>query len=316
MMNYRFEITDMYNEYNDPGTLRPVEPIYPKENTNSQMYLTVPEQPEDSVNDESPIDRYGPRLRNTKVTARGSSCYSRDTEGHSLGEYDGYEQEYDDDGNAASDVPQFAKTQWAVPAPLSVNSTWYGTQYGSESKLILQGLSDPYKSGSSPISSRNSPNIYTTTIPPGSASTLDLSYPTPTLPLRVAGYQRTRVQTPPVMQEVWLDRPRHWHNSTISMSITPPIRPHRESNISPSFRTPTSLLSPFKTPPGFLGSSPQFGHYSVDPKRPYPSPKYSYPSKKELLIIILCVSLTTFCTALVCILALICCIYQSNLTLN
>ncbi|OKL58351.1 hypothetical protein UA08_06011 [Talaromyces atroroseus] len=255
-----------------PRTSQFTNPLYPA--TAEQMHLKVPEQSEDLFNDESPIDRYGPQLRNTKLVARQSSNYSRDTEGHSLVEHDAYAEEYenDNDNNAADDFHPSTRVQWAVPAPLCVNSTWYGTQHGNDSKLILQGLSDP----------------------------LAISRPEPTLQPReaVASYQRTQSPTPPAMQEVWLDRSRHWTGTTFSRSPTPPIRPQRESIVSPSFRTPTSLLSPFKTPPGYMNSSSQFGHYSVDTKTPYLSPKDSYAPKKQLPIIILFVSLTTFCTAL------------------
>lgn len=264
-----------------------------------QMHLTVPEQPIYIVDDESPIDRYGPSLRGESSSdlrlLRRSSCYSRNTEGYSLHEdEDTKEQEqYIDDKVQGITRP--------APAHLLVPSGRYTTRHGNESKLIFQGLSDPYKSGMSSISAR-SPHEITDNEQGGintDSGDLQLVYP-----LRI-----TRSQTPlpsPRTQnwrigESTTDLPKP--NPRFARPTVPPIRPERWSAVSPSFRTPTSLVSPFKTPPSIvISSTSQLGQYSINSKSPYAGSKIQeYPPKKDMVLIVLAVVLATFCTALVCI---------------
>jgi hypothetical protein len=273
------------------------EDILPK---NPQMNLTVTETPIHLVIDESPIDRYGPSLRGDSSPdlrlLRRSSCYSRNTDGYSFHE-DTKEQEH----SIEEDIPLPA------PAHLSVHSGQYVTRHGNESRLIFQGLSDPYRSGISSISGRSPYEVNDYALS-GSTYIGSKSSLQPVYPLRItANNLRTESPLPSPRIQNWkvketatdLSRP----SSRIGRPSVPPIRPERWSAVSPSFRTPTSLVSPFKKPPSIVISSmSRLGQYSVDSKSLDSNFKtQQYPPKKEVVLIVVAVVLATFCTVVVCI---------------
>lgn len=287
----------MDTELRETSTLNHEKTLY--EPCTAQINLTVPAQPLYIVDDESPIDRYGPLLkdesRSDLTLLRKSSCYSRNTDGDSFHDYEDMKEQED---RLDDDVRGIARP---AMAHLSVPSGRYTTQHGNESKLIFQGLSDPYRSGISSISIR-SPNEVS-----GNEKediNTEIGNFQPVHPLQI-----TRAQTPlpsPRIQK-WLvgdnttELPRP--NPRFARPSVPPIRPERWSAVSPSFRTPTSLVSPFKVPPSIvISSTSQLGQYSINSSSPYASLRtQEYPPKKDIILIVLAVVLAMFCTALVCI---------------
>jgi hypothetical protein len=181
-----------------------------------------------------------------------------------------------------------------------VHSARYTTRHGNESRLIFQGLSDPYRSGLSSVSGQYVPSEGGT----GGAFNAEPGNLRPVYPLRIT---RTQSPLPSPRTQNWqvgqnnTDWPRP--NPRFAKSPVLPIRPERWSAVSPSFRTPTSLVSPFKIPPSIVTSSTsRLGQYSIDSNSPYGSSKMQqYPPKKDVILIVLAVVLATFCTTLVCI---------------
>lgn len=264
--------------------------------TNPRVHLTVLEQAVCLIDDESPIDRYGPSLRGDSSQdlrlLRRSSCYSRNTDGDSLHDYE------DTKGQDQGIYDNIEGISRPAPAHLSVTSGRYTTRHGNESKLIVQGLSDPYRSGISSVSGRYE------VIERGGTNT-DAVGLQPVYPLRIT---RTPSPLPSPRTQNW----RFEQNTTVLPKPNPrfarpsvlPIRPERWSAVSPSFRTPTSLVSPWKIPPSIvISSTSRLGQYSTDSNSPYgSSTKQDFPPKKDIVLIVLAVVLATFCTILVCIL--------------
>uniref|UniRef100_A0A093V9J0 Putative HC-toxin efflux carrier TOXA n=1 Tax=Talaromyces marneffei PM1 TaxID=1077442 RepID=A0A093V9J0_TALMA len=275
----------------------------------TQMHLSVPEQPILLINDESPIDRYGPSLRGSSSpdprVERRSSCYSRNTDGYSIHEREHEHtkgQEYD----IEKDIDDGAIGEISRPAPahLSVYSGRYMTRHGNESRLILQGLSDPYRSGSNSVSSRSPYEVNDYALSGstyiGSNSSLQPIYPL-----------RTNPNNHPMQRPLPSPRTQNWRvEKGITMLSRPnprfarppvtPIRPLRWSAVSPSFRTPTSLVSPFKVPPSIVTSSmSRLGQHPIDSKSACSNSKIQrYPLKKDVILIVLAVVMATFCTSM------------------
>lgn len=265
--------------------------------TNPKVHLTVPEQAVCLIDDESPIDRYGPSLRGDSSQdlrlLRRSSCYSRNTDGDSIHDYE------DTKGQEQGIYDNIEGISRPAPAHISVHSGRYTTRHGNESRLIVQGLSDPYRSGISSVSGQYQPEIAGR----GAGSNPELTLQ-PVYPLRIT---KTPSPLPSPRTQNWrfeqsttnLPRP----NPRFARPSVPPIRPERWSAVSPSFRTPTSLVSPWKIPPSIvISSTSRLGQYSIGSNHPYgSSKKQEYPPKKDIVLIVLAVILATSCTALVCI---------------
>lgn len=286
--------------YHDDGLLHPIDTKSPA-NLRPQNGLTVPEQTRFSVNDESPIDRFGPHLRRHTLletrNARRSSCYSRNTDGQSLYGYAGEGQDNEDE-NYFSDANSITPIVRPTPTHLSVITVGYTTQHPNDSKLILQGLSDPYRTGVSPVSPlviRNSG------LPAGPAPILNVVGPESNSQPIYADDFRAHQSSATLYNEAIQQIDRGWCSPQFARLPTPPIRPARESVVSPSFRKPTSLVSPFKTPPSIVSNSTsRLGKYSIDAKKLSIDSKTSYIPRQEHLFNIISVVLITFCIALVC----------------
>lgn len=165
--------------------------------------LMVPEQPRISITDESPIDRFGPRLtwnkkRGTNLTTR-SSCYSRTSDGRPMSGYEweeektrlGLDNDHHYDEGTTEFVPR-ASAQWAVPVPLSVPGT------ARNSRLIPESSKDDAPKSTTHLDpnrlSTNTNNNKLTGLP---TRLSDQNFPEPTLPAvaMITETQKTREMT-------------------------------------------------------------------------------------------------------------------------
>lgn len=259
------------------------------EPTKPQTHLIVPEQTVCFLDEESPIDRYRPPLRRDVSSDTGlwrrSSCYSRNTDGYSLHEFDDTKRE---ESTTEEDIRRPAPAHLCVPSDLCT------TRRGNESRLIFQGLSDPYKSGFSSVSGLLEVNDGGVN---AGSRILQPQYPLPLtktpspLPPPQTQYQ--------IVGDSIIDLPRP-DPRRVRPSV-PPIRPQRWSAVSPSFRTPTSLVSPWKKPPSIvISSTSRLGQSLIDSKSRTGTPeRQQYPPKNDVVLIVLAVMAATLCTALV-----------------
>ncbi|EED13244.1 efflux pump antibiotic resistance protein, putative [Talaromyces stipitatus ATCC 10500] len=273
-----------------------------------QMHLTISEESKCFVNDGSPIDRYGPSLRVVTDSnvhprlARRSSCYSRDTDGCSIYDYEGLGMRENDrekyfNNTITGDIQRPAE------AHLSVNSIQYATLNDDLSKLIIQGLSDPYKSEISQVSGQY--EMMEVNSPPGQIFSNSASNLKPIYPLRILT-PNPRPQGPMLSpyKPNWETTGWPKTNPLIGRPSEPPIRPERWSAASPSLRTPNILVSPFKSPPSIVTeniaakSALQLHKPSTKSNILYSNSSYTYPTKKEGTLVVIAVYLMMFCTAM------------------